>query len=82
MDAHVIDTSTLLVALLVPLLGAIGVMLKGDNENVREAISSVSSILLLIIVLWLSQDVFKGKTLYYNLFTILPNLTITLRKIG
>jgi multicomponent Na+:H+ antiporter subunit D len=79
MEAHVIVTSTLLVALLVPLLGAIGVMLKGDNENVREAISSVSSILLLIIVLWLSQDVFKGKTLYYNLFTILPNLTITLR---
>jgi len=79
MDAHVIVTSTLLVALLVPLLGAIGVMLKGENENVREAISAVSSIVLLVIVLWLSQDVFKGKTLYYNLFTILPNLTITLR---
>ncbi len=79
MDAHIIVTSKLLFALLVPLIGAIGVMLKGENENLREAISSVSSIILLAIVCSMIPDVLNGKTLYYRLFTILPNVTVTLR---
>ncbi len=79
MDPQVIVTSKLLFALLVPLLGAIGVMLKGGNENVREAISSISSVILLIIVLSMVPDIFHGKRLYFQLFSILPNLTVTLR---
>jgi len=79
MDPHVIVTSKLLFALLVPLLGAIGVMLKRDNPNVREAISSVSSFILLIIVLSMVPDIFSGKMLYFHMFTILPNVTIALR---
>ncbi len=79
MDANTIVTSKLLFALLVPLIGAIGVMLKGENENLREGISSVSSIILLGIVCSMIPDVLNGKTLYYQLFTILPNVTVTLR---
>lgn len=79
MAANMIVTSKLLFALLVPLIGSIGVMLKGENENVRETISAVSSIILLLIVCTMIPDVLDKKTLYFQLFTILPNVTITLR---
>jgi len=79
MDANVIVTSKLLFALLVPLIGAIGVMLKGDNENLRETISSISSLILFVIVCSMVPAVTSGKTLYFQIFTILPNVTVTLR---
>lgn len=79
MDANIIVTSKLLFALLVPLIGSIGVMLKGENENLRETISSVSSLILLATVCTMIPDIFSGKTLYFQLFTILPNVTVTLR---
>ncbi|PID42261.1 MAG: cation:proton antiporter [Proteobacteria bacterium] len=79
MDPRIVESSTLLFALLVPLIGSIGVMLTGKDENLREAVSSVSSIILLIIVCSMTPAITAGKTLYLNLFTILPNLTITLR---
>ena len=79
MDANIIVTSKLLFALLIPLVGAIAVMLKGENENLREALSSVSSVILLGTVCSMIPDVLNGKTLYYQLFTILPNVTVTLR---
>ncbi|MFW2366219.1 MAG: monovalent cation/H+ antiporter subunit D family protein [Desulforhopalus sp.] len=69
----------LLIALLIPLLGTLGVMYKGENENLREGISSVSSILLLLVVLSLIPAVLEGKTLVCHLFTILPGVTVTLR---
>ena len=79
MSANMIVSSKLLFALLVPLIGTIGVMLKGKNENVREAISSVSSIILLLIVCSMIPAIREGKTLYFQLFTILPNVTVSLR---
>ncbi len=79
MDANIIVTSKLLFALLIPLVGAIAVMLKGENENLRETLSSVSSVILLGTVCSMIPDVLNGKTLYYQLFTILPNVTVTLR---
>lgn len=69
----------LLIALLIPLFGTLGVMFKGDNENVREGISSVSSILLLLVVASMVPDVWHGKTLIFHMFTILPGVTVTLR---
>jgi multicomponent Na+:H+ antiporter subunit D len=79
MDATTIVTSKLLLALVIPLIGAIGVMLKGAEENVREAISSISSLLLLGVVVSMVPAIFAGKTLYFQLFELLPNLTVTLR---
>ncbi|MDX9894415.1 MAG: monovalent cation/H+ antiporter subunit D family protein [Desulfofustis sp.] len=79
MDASIIVSSKLVIALLIPLLGAIGVMLKGAEENVREAISSISSIILLLVVASMIPAVLQGKTLYFQIFELLPNLTITLR---
>lgn len=69
----------LLIALLIPLIGTLGVMFKGDNENVREGISSVSSILLLLVVGSMIPAVLHGKTLVLDLFTILPGVSVTLR---
>ncbi len=69
----------LLIALLIPLIAALGVMFKGDNENIREGISSVASILLLLIVASMIPAVLKGKTLFFLMFTILPGVTVALR---
>lgn len=82
MDANIIITSKLLYALLVPLVGAIGVMLMGSDENVRETISSLASFILFGFVCSLVPAIFAGKTLYYHLFTILPNVSISLRADG
>jgi multicomponent Na+:H+ antiporter subunit D len=69
----------LLIALLIPLIGTLGVMYKGDNENIREMISSVSSILLLLVVGSMIPAVLQGKTLVFHMFTILPGVSVTLR---
>lgn len=69
----------LLIALLIPLIGTLGVMLKGDNENIREGISSVSSILLLLVVGSMIPAVLNGDTLVFHMFTILPGVSVTLR---
>jgi multicomponent Na+:H+ antiporter subunit D len=69
----------LLLALLVPLLGTLGVMLKGNNENVREGISSVASIILLLLVASLVAEVRQGKTLIFHMFSLLPGVSVTLR---
>jgi multicomponent Na+:H+ antiporter subunit D len=80
MDMNTVGSdSILLIALLVPLIGTLGVMIRGKEENVREGISCVSSLILFGIVLSLIPDIIEGRTLYYRLFTILPGLTITLR---
>lgn len=70
---------TLLLALLIPLVGTLGVMLKGDHENIREGISCLSSIFLLVVVCSMISAVWEGKTLIFHLFTILPGVTVTLR---
>ena len=79
MDDTIITTSKLLLAALIPLIGSILVMLLDKDENIRETISSVSSIALFVVVCSMVPTIFAGKTLYYNLFTILPGVTISLR---
>jgi multicomponent Na+:H+ antiporter subunit D len=69
----------LLIALLIPLIGTLGVMFKGDNKNIREGISSVSSILLLLVVCFMIPAVRDGETLVFHMFTILPGVSVTLR---
>ena len=79
MDDTIITTSKLLLAVLIPLIGSILVMLLDKDENIRETISSVSSIALFVVVCSMVPTIFAGKTLYYNVFTILPGVTISLR---
>lgn len=70
---------SLLLALFIPFAGAIGVLLYGSRENVREGISSVCSILLLLIVAGMIPQVLKGDVLQLTLFTLLPGVSVTLR---
>lgn len=79
MDTTIIHSPALLIALLVPLSGAIGVMLCGRFENLREGISSISSLILFGIVCSLIPDVLHGKTLKLVMFSLLPGVSVTLR---
>jgi multicomponent Na+:H+ antiporter subunit D len=79
MDANTITSPVLLVALLIPLIGAIGVMIKGYNENLRETISCVASLFLLASVGWLIRPVLGGKILVLELFNIVDGVSVTLR---
>ena len=79
MDYTTVHSPLLLVALLIPLAGTLGVMLRGSEENIREGISSVSSILLFACVCFMIKPVLSGKTLVFEMFTILPGVSVTLR---
>ena len=80
MDMNTVGSDKiLLIALLIPLIGTLGVMIRGKEENVREGISSISSIILFCVVLSLIPDILAGRILECHLFTILPGVTITLR---
>lgn len=82
MEIQTVSSVKLLLALLVPLFGTLGVMFMGKNENVREGISSAASIILLLIVASMIPAVLDGKILVYHMFTVLPGLTVTLRADG
>jgi len=81
-SANIIESSSLLLAVFIPLLGSIVVMTLKNNPNLREFTSSCASILLFIIVLSFIPAIRAGKTLEYSLFHLLPGLSITLRADG
>lgn len=77
MPAH--EESRLLLAILAPLLGAGAVMLAGKRPNLREGCSLVSAVVLFCITASLLPDVLAHKRLTFQLFNLLPGLSITLR---
>lgn len=79
---NIVENSNLLLAVLIPLFGSLVVMTMKNHPNLREFISFCSAVLLLIIVLSFVPAIKEGKTLVYNLFQILPGLSITLRADG
>jgi len=80
--ANIVENSNLLLAVLIPLFGSLVVMTLKKNPNIREFVSSASSVLLFCIVLSFIPAVLDGKTLVYPLFHILPGLSVTLRADG
>lgn len=82
MEYNTVHSPALLIALLIPLIGTLGVMFRGAQENIREGISSVSSILLLGTVCTMIPAVLDGKTLVFQMFAILPGVSVTLRADG
>ncbi|MCX5870908.1 MAG: monovalent cation/H+ antiporter subunit D family protein [Deltaproteobacteria bacterium] len=79
MDITTVSSVKLLITLLVPLIGTLGVMFMGKNENIREGVSSVASIILFLLVASMIPTVLSGKTLIFHMFSILPGVTVTLR---
>ncbi|MCK4839311.1 MAG: monovalent cation/H+ antiporter subunit D family protein [Desulfobulbaceae bacterium] len=72
----------LLYALLAPLIGALVVMRCGKHPDLREGVSVVASVAMFCLVLSMIPDVLAGNRLVYNLFNILPGVTVTLRADG
>lgn len=79
MEYNTVHSPLLLIALLIPLVGTLGVMFRGSEENVREGISSVASILLFGTVCMMIKPVLNGQTLIFKMFAILPGVSVTLR---
>ena len=78
----IVENANLLLAVLIPLFGSLVVMTLKNNPNLREFVSSCSSILLLLLVLSFIPALKAGETLKYTLFQLLPGLSITLRADG
>lgn len=75
----IVTTSRIVWALLVPLIGSILVSMSGKKPNVRESFSVISAVILFSMVLSMVSPVLAGKTFYYQLFKILPGVTVSLR---
>ncbi len=82
MDTTTVSSAKLLITLLIPLIGTLGVMFMGKNENIREGVSSFASIILFLLVASMIPTVLSGKTLVYQMFSLLPGITVTLRADG
>ena len=80
--ANIVENSNLLLAVLIPLFGSLVVMTLKNNPNIREFVSSATSVLLFCIVVSFIPAIKAGQTLVYPLFHILPGLSITLRADG
>ncbi|GLQ07094.1 monovalent cation/H+ antiporter subunit D family protein [Sneathiella chinensis] len=65
-------------AILIPLLGAIGIALAGKAPNIRETVTLVTAGLLFANVLTIVPHVLAGEVLVYELAAILPGLSLTL----
>ena len=80
--ANVVENSNLLLAVIIPLFGSLVVMTLKKHPNLREFVSSASSVLLFLMVLSFTPAIKAGETLKYTLFNLLPGLSITLRADG
>ncbi len=77
---EIIISAKLLIPLLIPLIGVLGVMLFGeDSPNFREACSIIAATCTFLVVLSFRQTVIDGGMLQYQVFDILPGLSLTLR---
>ena len=75
-----IESAKLVAAILVPLFGAVAVMLSGEKRaNLRETCSVVAAVLMFSIIASMVPDVLAGHTLHCGLFKIVPGVSVTLR---
>ena len=68
--------TAIILTLLLPLVGAVLIGLAGRYPNIREAVTIVTSILLLIIVLCITHSVLGNQRPYIELFNLIPNISI------
>ncbi|MEN8141125.1 MAG: monovalent cation/H+ antiporter subunit D family protein [Thermodesulfobacteriota bacterium] len=77
---EIINSAKLLIPLLIPLIGALGVMSFGkDSPNFREASSIIAAVCTFLVVLSMRQTILAGGMLQYEVFAILPGLSLSLR---
>ncbi len=76
----IINSSILLWALLIPLVGALGVFSFGkDSPNFREGSSVLAAVGLFLTILSMRESVLAGNMYQWQVFDILPGLSLTLR---
>jgi len=68
--------NAILLALLIPLIGAALIALAGSRPNVREAITLSTSVLLFLVVLSLVPEVMSGNRPSATLIELLPGLPL------
>ena len=71
--------TALQLAFVIPLLGAVGIVLAGKSPNLRESITLATSVLLFGTVLQLLEPVLAGARPELVLFEILPGLNIAFK---
>ncbi len=69
----------LLTILLVPLVGAAGIIITRHNANVREGVTLLSSTLIAILVVMLAVRFFDGESFSLTLIEPLPGLAIAFK---
>ena len=70
--------TTILLALLLPLIGGAFILLLGErNRNLREAVTILTSVVLLVVVGGLTGDVMAGATPSLTLFDMVPGIAIS-----
>ncbi len=76
---EIITSIKLVLALLTPMLGACLVSFSGKKPNVREMWSVLAAVITFLLVFSMTSGVLAGKTYFYEIFRILPGITISLR---
>ena len=76
----IVHSSILLWALLIPAFGALGVFLFGkESPNFREGCSVLAAVMLFCVVVSMRSAILDGVMYQYQLFDILPGVSLTLR---
>ena len=74
-----IEEKLMIIAIFAPIFCAGLILLIGDRPNLREAITIVTGLIIVFIVLKLYPHVIDGKTLEVSLLEMLPGLSITFK---
>lgn len=76
---EIVHDSRLLIAILIPLLGAVAIMATGKRPDIREASSLSAAVLLFFVIASLIPSVSAEKTLHFTVFELLPGVSVSLR---
>lgn len=75
----IIEDPILLIAILIPLLGAGAIMLARRLPNLRDCVSLITAVALFFAVASMIPAVLDGKSYSWTLFELLPGLSFSLR---
>lgn len=69
-------SGAILLTLLLPLLGALGIAAAGRYPDLRECVTLITAVLLLVVVVFMIPGIAAGERPELTLFTLLPGLSI------
>ena len=70
-------SSAIILALLLPCLGAIGIAAAGRYPDLRECVTLITSVLLLVTVVFMIPSIAAGERPTLELLTIMPGLSLS-----